>query len=227
MKKILETMNNYEIFSKNFIEKESENNWYNNNNDIRWYANYVERFENSEINDIYQKNEYAKLTRWDFWNCVVDTFLKYGIKSNLDIGCANNQFSFLCNFKGIFSLGIDPRESCLNISQDVFEKNFENIKYGYVGTINTFNDFFKNNDQILFDCITVLNFLHGNDHNREEIKNFFITLPKITKYALLSEPKWKELSLPKLTDNYSPICFIDNGTVHTLYEVKEINEEII
>jgi hypothetical protein len=220
MERILELMDRYEIFSKNQVHQELKNEWHTNNNDIRWHANYVERFDGLEINDLYKQNDYAKLTRWDFWNCIVDVFLKYGIKSNLDIGCANNQFSFLCNSKDIFCLGVDPRESCLNISNDVFKKTFGNTKYGYIGTIKTFSDFFfDEKNSIQFDCITVLNFLHGNDHLPNEIEKFFQTLPKVTTHVLLSEPKWNQLELPKFTDNYSPLCTIDNGTIHTLYKI--------
>jgi len=227
MDKILQVMNDYEVFSKNHLQQIINDDWHINTNDIKWHANYVERFENENINQLYSTNEYAKLTRWDFWNRIVELFLEQGIRTNLDIGCANNQFSFLCNLKGIYSLGIDPRESCVNISQDVFETKFGNKnKYGYVGTIKTFNEFFYNDNRgVFFDCITVLNFLHGDHHDPKEIKDFFLMLSRITKYVLLSEPKWQELKLPKFTNNYTPIFSLNNGTVHTLYKVKEISEE--
>lgn len=223
--KVLTLMEEYEIFSKSRIEKEVENHWHINNSDIKWHANYIERFEGLKINDLYAQNEYARQTRWNFWNFIVELFLHYNIKTNLDIGCANNQFAFLCNSAGIFSLGIDPRESCVNVSKDVFESSFGQTKFGYVGTLKTFVEFFKQleEDNVVFDCISVLNFLHGDHNDPYEIEEFFNLLPKITNYALLSEPKWDELNLPKLTDNYSIVHKIDNGTIHTFYKVRNLD----
>lgn len=221
-KEILKVMNSYEVYSKLNIEHETSEDWHENNSDIKWHANYVERFEDENINGLYVNNEYARNTRWNFWNKIVELFLKYDIKSCLDIGCANNQFAFLCNKKNVFSLGIDPRQSCVEISSDIFENNFGSIQFGYVGTLKTFVEFFENNNtDILFDCITVLNFLHGDSHNSNEIKKFFNLLPSITNYAIVSEPKWSSLNLPQMTNNYEKLEEIDNGSgaIHTLYKI--------
>lgn len=197
------------------------NSWHTNYQDIRWHSNWVERFEGEEMNALYLNNSYGKRSRWDLWNTVIDWFQEFEIKTCLDIGAANNQFAFLCNKKEIFSVGIEPRESCVNISKDIFEKNFGQFKYGYVGTIKTFGDFFNQQTEMLFECVTVLNFLHGNNHNSDEIKNFFEVLPKITKYAVLTEPKWDDLGLPRMTQKYVPLKQVDTGigSDHILYHV--------
>lgn len=212
-------MNEYEKYSLQYIQEENDN-WFQNNSDIRWHANCVERFEDDEINEMYVKDSYAKQTRWDLWNSAVDVFLHYGIKTNIDIGCANNQFSFLCNKKEILSLGIDPRKFCVSVSENVFHKYFDDVQYGYVGTLKTFIDFFQNKkNKLQVDCISVLNFLHGNDHDPLEIKQFFELLPKVTKYILISEPKWESLGLSKMTDNYNILSTINNGSLHILYQL--------
>ena len=45
------------------------------------------------------------------------------------------------------------------------KKIFGDDKYGYVGSFKTFIEFFSKYDEKMFDCITILNFLHGADHD--------------------------------------------------------------
>lgn len=211
-------MNEYEKYSYPKIQQVED--WYSINSDIRWYANCVSEFEDDNITEFYLNDSYSKETRWDFWNNVVDCFVNNNIKTNLDIGCANNHFSFLCNKKNIFSVGVDPRENCVGQSKHIFEKNFGSEKYGYVGDIKTFTEFFSTYSNNLFDCISILNFLHGGEHNPTEIKNLFEVLEKISKYAIITEPKWDSLGLPKVTDKYSVINTIENTvSTHILYKL--------
>jgi len=215
---LFNVMSEFEKYSYNQISQISD--WHSNNSDIRWHANCVDYFEDENITNYYLNDEYARKTRWNLWNGVVDIFLKHKIKSNLDIGCATNHFSFLCNKKEIFSVGIDPRENCLRGSEEIFKRNFENQKYGYVGNIKTFGDFFDEYNEPLFDCVSILNFLHGNDHQSLEIKKLFDTLPKISRYVIITEPKWIELKLPKITDNYEVVEKINNSLIdHVLYKI--------
>lgn len=215
-------MRNYEDYSNPKIKQTF--NWHENNSDIRWQANCVNEFENETITDYYLTDDYARKTRWDFWNNVVDLFLKHNIKTNLDIGCANNHFAFLCNKKDIFCVGIDPRENCVKHSHSVFEREFGKT-YGYVGNIQTFNEYFRIYNQPIFDCISILNFLHGNDHVPSEIEDLFRVLPRISRYAIITEPKWNDLKIPKYTDNYEVIEKVDNTIIeHTLYKLQETNE---
>lgn len=212
-------MREFEFYSYPKI-KQVEDSWFSNNSDIRWHANCVSEFSDDKITQFYLNDSYAKETRWDLWNSVIDLFLDVDIKTNLDIGCANNHFSFLCNKKNVFSLGIDPRENCVKSSQDVFNKNFDDNKYGYVGSIKTFVEFFQNCDSIVFDCITILNFLHGDGHDSDEIKKIFEILPKISKYTIISEPNWSSLELPKMTNNFLISNTIKNSILtHTLYKL--------
>ncbi len=221
-KKILTIMEEYEKYSYPNIEQ-VVGGWYVNNKDIRWYANYVERFDDENITEFYLNNNIAKQTRWDFWNDIVEIFKKNKIKTNLDIGCANNHFSFLCNKNNIFSIGIDPREDCLTSCNNTFINNFDENKYGYVGNIKTFVEFFSDYDEILFDCISILNFLHGNDHNPDEISNLFEVLPKITNNIIISEPQWVNLKLPKLTENFKILNSLckEEAAPHFLYNLRE------
>lgn len=216
---IFDLMKNFETYSLSKIHQTS--GWYENNSDIRWQANCVNSFQDENITEYYMNDEYARATRWNLWNNLVDIFPKYNIQSNLDLGCANNHFSFLCNKKNIFSIGIDPRQNCVKESDSLFQKEFGN-SYGYVGNFQTFNEFFGNTNEILFDCITILNFLHGNDHISSEIENLFKVLPKISKYAIITEPKWNELRIPKYTDHYEVLEIINNTIVdHTLYQLQK------
>ena len=219
--RIFDIMEEYEKYSYSNIQQVSEG-WFVNNKDIGWFSNYVDRFEDENITSYYLNNPIAKSTRWDFWNDIINIFKENNIKTNLDIGCANNHFSFLCNKQNIFSIGIDPREDCLKSCEDVFTNNF-GTKSGYVGNIKTFVEFFSEYDEILFDCVSVLNFLHGNDHDPDEINKLFKILPKITNNIIISEPKWSSLRLPKLTKNYKIVESLckENADEHFLYNLEK------
>ena len=219
--KVFKLMSSFESYSRLQIEQVN-GGWYDNNKDIRWFSNCVGDFDDDIITEFYLNDHYARETRWNLWNYTLGLFKKHKIKSNLDVGCANNHFSFLCNKKDIFSVGFDPREDCVYPSESVFRKTFGSNQYGYVGNIKTFIDFFKERDEVLFDCISILNFLHGNGHIPQEIYELFLLLPKITKYVMISEPQWDQLRLPKFTDNYELLetikCQVTTGS-HMLYKI--------
>ena len=156
---------------------------------------------------------------YDFWIEVFDLFKKNNIKSNFDMGCANNHFSFLCNKNDIFSVGVDPREDCVRTSDAAFEHHYGEQKYGYIGNFRTFIDFFGHFDRPVFECVSILNFFHGNDHVPEEVEQMFTVLPKVTNCAILSEPKWNQLGLPKMTEKYEILGTVNNDTDHNLYKL--------
>jgi len=210
-------MEQYESYSYPLVTQVS--GWFNNNSDIRWFSNATGEFDDTEITEYYKNDQYSRQTRWDFWNSLLPVLKKHNIKTNLDIGCANNHFSFLCNKNGIFSVGIDPREDCVYTSDKVFKENFSD-KFGYVGTIKTFVDYFESYNEKVFDCITILNFLHGNGHISEEIKKLFEVLPRVANYAIVSEPKWSELLLPVMTKDFVTLDKIHNSVHdHILYKL--------
>lgn len=195
--------------------------WFENNSDIRWYANCVGDFDDGNISEFYLNDSYSKKTRWDLWNDIVLTFEEMNIKTNLDIGASNNHFSFLCNNKNIFSVGIEPREDCLNSSSKAFIKYFGSDDYGYVGTFKTFSDFFDTYNEKIFDCITILNFLHGNDNIPEEIEKLFKVLPKVTNKILISNPQWSKLGIRDYTKKYNVLKIFNDTANHILYEIGE------
>ena len=182
-------MEQYESYSYPLVTQVS--GWFNNNSDIRWFSNATGEFDDTEITEYYKNDQYSRQTRWDFWNALLPVLKKYNIKTNLDIGCANNHFSFLCNKNGIFSVGIDPSV-----------------------------DYFESYDEKIFDCITILNFLHGNGHISEEIKKLFEILPRVANYAIVSEPKWYDLLLPVMTKDFVTLDKIHNSVHdHILYKL--------
>ena len=49
-----------------------------------------------------------------------------------------------------------------------------------------------------------------------------VVLPKISKYAIITEPKWNELGIPKYTDHYQVLEVINNTIVdHILYQLQK------
>ena len=242
--KLLNLMCEYEVYSESRIEP--VDGFIKINSDNRWQANSVEDFEDDKITKFYIGNEAERVSRWELWSDIIELFKKHKITSNLDIGCANNHFSFLCNSNSIFSLGIDPRKSCLKSSEKVFKKHFGDdiIKYGYIGNIKTFINFFAFytdflcNDQVPFECVSILNFLHGIDAGKKftskacsqnEIEQLFKLLPKISKYTILSEPDWDKLNLPNMTKEYQIIDSISKNSkliyggpiVHNFYKLRD------
>jgi hypothetical protein len=216
--KTFEIMSEFENYSTQRIKQVID--WIDVNEDIRWYANSVSEFVDENISEYYINDDYSRKSRWELWNDTLNLLLKNDIKTNLDIGCANNHFSYICNKKGIFSVGIDPRENFVRKCHQTFEKSFGNDYYGYVGNIKTFNEFFGKYDEKLFDCVTVLNFLHGDNHITEEIKTMFTVLEKITTYIVITEPKWDNLGLPKITDKYQFVSYIPNEVAtHIVYKL--------
>ena len=88
-----------------------------------------------------------------------------------------------------------------------------------IGNFRTFIDFFGYIDQPVFECVSILNFFHGNDHVPEEVEQMFTVLPKVTNCAILSEPKWNQLGLPKMTEKYEILGTVNNDTDHNLYKL--------
>lgn len=210
-------MEQFESYSYPLVKQVS--GWFNVNSDIRWFSNATGEFDDSKITEYYKNDQYSRNTRWDFWNKLIPVLKDNNIRTNLDIGCANNHFSFLCNKNNIFSVGIEPREDCVYTTDRIFKENFGN-KFGYIGNIKTFVDYFDSYNEKIFDCITILNFLHGNDHISEEIKKLFEILPKVANYTVVSEPKWNDLSLPVMTDNFVILDKINNTVSdHILYKL--------
>ena len=210
-------MEEYERYSYPLVNQVS--GWFNSNSDIRWFSNSIGDFEDENITHLYETDQYSRNTRWEFWNALLPILKENNIRTNLDIGCANNHFSFLCNKSGIFSVGIDPREDCVRTSDRLFKEQFGN-SFGYVGTIKTFVDHFDQYNEQLFDCVTILNFLHGGSHISEEIKKLFNILPRIANYAIVSEPKWDQLKLPVMTSGFKPLGRVNNTACdHILYKL--------
>ena len=216
-------MEKYEEYSSsNITQVESGRSI--SDNGPRLFVDYVKSFEDENITEYYLNDDIARNTRWDLWNNIINVFKEYDIKSNLDIGCTNNHFSFLCNKQSIFSIGIDPREDFLRSSYSVFKNSFGESKYGYIGNFKTFAEYFSKYDNmydnVIFDCVTILNVLHENDHIPTEIEGLFQTLPRITNKIIISEPDWSALNLPKFTGNYNLLCPIHNRVEHFLYDLR-------
>ena len=214
-------MKEYQNFSYSKISQLTEGKWHETNSDIRWYSNEVGDFENENISEFYSKNSYGKKTRWDLWVDIVETLKEFGLSSILDIGAANNHFSFLCNKQNIFCVGVEPREDCIRSTSNIFLDTFGDDGYGYVGNLETFVDFFGSYDEKLFDCITILNFLHGNDHKRDEIEKLFEIFPKITSKILITNPQWDKLKLKDLTEDCKILKKFNDYSNHILYELGE------
>ena len=202
------------------------------NDTIRWYPNgSVDHYVDSQITNTFLSDSYCKKTRWDIWNECITLLKKYDIQINLDVGCANNHFSFLCHANQIFSYGVDPRKDLMDLSNSLFQNAGIETKCAYVGSFATLNDAFisyKNQNGRIFDCVTVMNFLHGNGHIDSEISTFLELLSTHTRYIFISRPIGSE-SCGVLDRHFRCIESIGskalNAASHMLYETIERQKE--
>lgn len=196
------------------------------NSDIRWQFSENSDFSDENIIDLYLNNSYFKATRWDLYLNIIESMKKYKISNNIDIGAGNNHFSFLAKKSNISSYGVEPRRAVLFSCDETFKKNFgTNQRFGFVGSLKTFSDFILNQEnKVEIDCVTVLNFLHGQMHISNEIERFFLAISKTAKYAVFSNPHWESLNLSGVPENFSIIetfnCASSTGVApHFLYKI--------
>lgn len=182
--------------------------------DIKWFANCVGDYNDEKITQYYLNDEYSKLTRWDTWNDIIKVLLENNIKNVLDIGCANGHFVYLCESKGITSFGLEPRSILVN----EYNKKFKEKKL-FISTYETFIDFFsKSKIEFKFDCICVLNFFHGEGHNKEYVVKFFTEISKFCNYLVISEANWANYGLNNLTENFNLVCSVGYEKKHKLFK---------
>jgi hypothetical protein len=164
--------------------------------DIYWFSNNIEKGENVKFNglqitDYFLNDEYSRITRWDLWNeCAEYLSKELQCKSLLDIGGTNGHFLFLCLLRNVDAYTIEPRFDMIRSTEDEFIKNFGSKKV-FRGNIKTLLEVLVNHQEQIdfkFDCISILNFLHGSDYKLEDIECLVENLPKITEYILVSDP---------------------------------------
>lgn len=218
MQEILETS---EALSESQIPQVSDDTHLNDV--IRWCPHgSVDRYFDTRITDTFLRDPYCKATRWDLWNDCIAIFGKHGIRSNLDVGCANNHFSFLCHANAIISYGVDPRKYLVNLSNSLFVDAGIKTKCAYVGNFATLNEAFSHQKltEPTFDCVSVMNFLHGVGHIDSEISKFLELMSRHSRYIFISRPSGIE-SCRILDLNYTQLESIaskaPNVPPHTLY----------
>ncbi len=188
------------------------------NNEIRWKATAMAPYSNEKMTDYYLRDPFAKHTRWDFWTTAVKSLKKEGVKTVLDIGAGNGHFVYLCLKNGINAWGVEPRT--YDWVDPLFKKDF-GTKRIYRGTLKTVGDYFlKSNAGVKFDCVTVLNFLHGDNHKPEEIINLYRFLRVYAKYVLCSEPQWQSLGIPSFLETFERLAEFSAPVNHYLYKVR-------
>lgn len=144
----------------------------------------------------------------DFFESCKNKLKEYPIKTLLDIGCGKGEFIRMCNKEKFEAFGIDPITEGENI---------------YKGTFNSLiNAKFIPN----VDCVTIHNILHGKGHSKETIQGLFNFFKKHSKYIVISEPKFKKLNLPILTNEFE-LLYVFLGShgkksvVHKLYKIEK------
>ena len=124
-----------------------------------------------------------------FVECI-EVLKEIGVNTVIDIGSGTGFFPYLVNTSSeINCFGIEPRNNLVLSSNDFYSSNVMlEEKLLFCGNIKTFNEHIENHN-ITIGCVTILNFLHGNNHVSLEIEKLFSILNKITNYIIISEPQ--------------------------------------
>jgi len=220
----LDFLNEIDLLGTNQIKQAEE---WGHTEDIYWFSNATPKgldvkFNGLQMTDYYVSDEYARRTRWNLWTECVDC-LKNELNSKkvLDIGGANGHFSFLCLQNGIESYAIEPRIDMIKSTEKEFVENYGSKKM-YCGNINILlNTIEKHIEDIKFkfDCVSILNFLHGNGHNPKDIERLAFLLPKITEYIIVSDPNFGAMGLDNKFKNFEFIKFVGYENLHKLYKI--------
>ena len=146
-----------------------------------------------------------------FFKEIISILYKFNLKTVLDIGCGNGEFVSLCVENHIDAYGIDPVE---NSSEEKL----------YKGTIDTILRKSKLLGNYRFDCITILNFLHGKFHKEKELKLLFEFLKKHADYIIISNPVIQSINEKYINTFEKKHDFMgshaDKSTFHKLLKIK-------
>lgn len=139
---------------------------------------------------IYDENKWGKypdlkLKRLQMWYFLSKELKKLGVKEILDIGTASGQFPLCCILQGLKAYGIDPQPYFLYSNTDDYNENGLDPKdFLYIGDIKSFINCFNKN----VECISLLNFFHGDDWNGRDLE-FLKKINNKVKYLITSYPK--------------------------------------
>ena len=143
-----------------------------------------------------------KLKRLDMWKFFVNWLKDNSIKNLIDIGTASGQFPLLCLNSGIEAYGIDPKYDMLYSNKEDWNQLNININdYLYLGSVESFINTKKN---INIECVSLLNYLHGDDWNNRDIKFIQSVIDFDIEYLITSNsknPQCQEL----LSNNFEKI----------------------
>jgi hypothetical protein len=154
------------------------------------------------LDDVKTWNQYPdlKLKRYTMWKQLALELKKLNIQNLLDIGTASGQFVVCCILQNIEAYGIDPQNQFLysNI-QDFQKNNIDVYDHLFLGDIETFYTNFDFN----VECISLLNYFHGDDWQGRDLI-FLKQINNKIKYLVTSMPKNIETK-QFLQDNYEII----------------------
>jgi hypothetical protein len=115
----------------------------------------------------------------------------------------------MCLDSNINAYGIDP----------IIDESAQNCYTGTIGTI------IKNEhllEDYTFSCISCVNFLHGKDHDRDELISLFLLMKKRAEFILISEPNIELNLKEECMSNLSLIHTFNrshNEAYHSLYKI--------
>jgi predicted RNA methylase len=169
--------------------------------------------------DEWDKYPSLKIKRLQMWDFLSKELKKLGVKEVLDIGTASGQFPLCCMLQGLKAYGIDPQPYFLYSNADDYKENgLDPQKYLFEGDIKNFINCF--NESI--ECISLLNFFHGDDWNGRDLE-FLKKINKKVKYLVISYPK--NLQAKEILDTNYEIVYeykqLERYEDHFIFKLKK------
>ena len=146
-----------------------------------------------------------KLKRYTMWWTLSKQLSDLKVSTLIDIGTASGQFVLCCLLAGIEqSYGIDPREYYLySNNSDFTTSKYEAAEHLSIGDIESFIEVVNSSSSFEVDCISLLNFFHGDDWNGRDLEYLKAINGKV-KYLATSNPKNVE-AFEYLHNNYDVV----------------------
>lgn len=178
------------VIEKNYLNKGTNVNWGSVSSPFKTWPSIFNLKE-------WNKHPKLKMQRLSMWISLSEELQKLQINNLVDIGTSSGQFVLCCLFKGINAYGIDPSKHYLfSNSKDFIESGYDPKNHLYLGDVETFIDVFDHK----LDCVSLLNFFHGQGWNGRDL-SFLKCINDKIKYLVISYPL-DSVARQYIEDNY-------------------------
>ncbi len=165
-----------------------------------------------------------KYRRYTMWKTLAAKLTELDVRTLLDVGTSSGQFVLCCLLAGVKKVyGLDPREVYLYSNEADFQKAEYNAReHLSIGCVESLTKALVEFPKFKTDCITLLNFFHGDDWMGRDLE-FLKAINGKTTYLVISDPRSEE-ARAYLYENYEVVYVYQGfqGTYenHTIFKIK-------